>query len=346
MLGEAIAMLANTTPSGCGPLVLDVHLAPVPVLVVDSMGRVAAANRAAAALLGRHSSELVGAPVASILSTAPTDTSGVVPVPRPDGAALYVRQAIQIVGATTFIFLTDMTVAEDARQALIRANVDLEQFAHVASHDLQEPLRALGGYVQEIDKRYRDKADAAGHFAFDRVAASVERLRRVIRDMLQFSKSTRGDANERTDLSSAFDEAVTALTVAIDRGGAAVQLALTEPVILRFNRTQLVSVLQNLLGNAIKFRRTDVAPIVVVSGYVTRDGTAIVSVEDNGVGIPVEGREHLFGVFQRLHGTAFPGSGIGLSGVKRAVERAGGSIRHEDVTGGGSRFVFTAKVAR
>ena len=343
MLCEVVAVPATTQ---CGPLVLDIHLAPVPVLVVDATGLVAAVNRAAATLLGRKPSDLVGRhPTFAIEETAAYPV--VVQIQRPDGAALYVRQAIQVVDATTFVFLTDVTVAEEAHQALVRANVDLEQFAHVVSHDLQEPLRALGGYVQEIDRRYRDKADAGGHFVFDRVAASVERLRRIIRDMLQFSRSTRGDTNERTDLASAFDEAMANLTAAVSRGDALVQLVLTEAVALKFNRAQLVSVMQNLIGNAIKFRRPDVAPVVVVSGYVTRDGTAIVTVEDNGIGIPAAGKdEHLFGVFQRFHGTAFPGSGVGLSSVKRAVERAGGTIRHEDASGVGSRFVFTAKVVR
>ena len=228
---------------------------------------------------------------------------------------------------------------------LRRANADLEQFAYAASHDLQEPLRAIAGYVQLIGDKVADALDDDGRLYIERTVLAVERLKRLISDLLSLSRSGRG---EPTPVSArlAAEEAIGNLDAAIAECGAQVHMEAPEtwPIVVA-NYAQLVSVLQNLIGNAVKFRRPSSAPTVTISVDCATEAEATFTVEDDGLGVSPEFAAKLFVIFQRLHGRAFAGSGIGLAVAKRAIERMDGRIWHEPAASGGSRFRFTLKVA-
>lgn len=224
-------------------------------------------------------------------------------------------------------------------EALERSNRDLQQFAHIASHDLQEPLRMVTSYVNLLERRYKGKLDRD---ADDFIAFAVDgaaRMQRMIHDLLTYSRvETRGDPFSRTDSMKVFSQVLADLKVAIEESGAHIthnQLPLVEA-----DPTQLAQVFQNLIANAIRFRR-DMAPTVHVSAH--RKGQAwVFAVVDNGIGFEPQFADRIFTLFQRLHTQeTYPGSGMGLSICKRIIERHGGSIWAESTPGAGSTFYFS-----
>ncbi|HUL79379.1 MAG TPA: PAS domain S-box protein [Vicinamibacteria bacterium] len=223
---------------------------------------------------------------------------------------------------------------------LKRSNAELEQFAYVASHDLQEPLRMVSSYTQLLDQRYRGKM---GKDADDFIAFAVDgarRMQRLITDLLAFSRvATRGRPPAPADSNVALGEARANLFTLIDETGA--QVTSDELPVVRADATQLVQLFQNLVGNAIKFRRPDEPPQVHVSARWD-GGQWAFAVRDNGIGIAPEFHSRIFAIFQRLHTSAqYPGTGIGLAICKRIVERHGGKIGLESEPGKGSTFSFT-----
>jgi PAS domain S-box-containing protein len=222
---------------------------------------------------------------------------------------------------------------------LARSNRDLEQFAYVASHDLQEPIRMVSLYVQLLHRHYRVSFDDRAQQYITRVIEGARHMRTLIKDLLTYARagSVTGDVNT-VESATAFDRAVAHLAGTISESGAEVTRGSLPAV--RGDGTQLVQLFQNLIGNAIKFR-ADRAPRVRVEA--ARDGNCWrFSVCDNGIGIDARYHDRLFVIFQRLHGRdQYPGTGIGLAICKRIVERLGGRIWLESRPGQGTSFFFT-----
>ncbi len=224
-------------------------------------------------------------------------------------------------------------------EELARSNADLEQFAYVASHDLQEPLRMVSAYTQLLAERYRgkldDQADKYIHYAVDGAA----RMQSLIQDLLAFSRVGRQEtAVKSADCNQIVDRAVDNLRAAILESSAVVSHG-PLPLVMA-NGSQLQQVFQNLIGNALKFKGSQ-APLIQISAK--KEGTEwIFTVADNGIGISGEHAESVFVIFNRLHTrTEYPGNGIGLSICKKIVERHGGKIQALHRDGGGTLFKFT-----
>ncbi len=240
--------------------------------------------------------------------------------------------------------ITDRKRAQEERERLLsdlaRSNKELEQFAYVASHDLQEPLRMVAGYMQLLEKKYKgrldEKADKYVHFAVD----GAERMQKLIEGLLAYSRITRRESELMpVDANKVFLAAVSNLSASIRQGNAAVTKD-DLPEVLG-DETLLVQLFQNLIGNAIKYRRPDALPRVHISAK--KEGSDyIFSVRDNGIGIEPEYFDRVFQIFQRLHTQSeYPGTGIGLAICKRIVERHRGRIWIESVAGRGATFFFT-----
>jgi PAS domain S-box-containing protein len=222
---------------------------------------------------------------------------------------------------------------------LARSNADLEHFAYVASHDLQEPLRMIGSYVQLLARRYRGRLDQDADEFIAFAVEGVSRMRRLIDDLLAYSRvGTRGNDLEQVDLEPLFETTLADLGEAIVEAGA--QITHDPLPVVAGDRQQLGQILLNLVGNAIKFR-DDAPPRVHVGARRDAAGWTI-SVRDNGIGIEPQYFERVFVIFQRLHPREqYPGTGIGLAIAKKIVERHGGRIWVESEPGSGATVSFT-----
>ncbi|MEV7560785.1 ATP-binding protein [Streptomyces sp. NPDC089795] len=241
----------------------------------------------------------------------------------------------------------DRTAAAlDAQAAeLRRSNAELEQFAYVASHDLQEPLRKVASFCQLLEKRYGDQLDARGTQYIDFAVDGAKRMQVLINDLLTFSRVGRvQDARETVALDGALDRAVRNLATAVEESGAEIVRPERLPDVVG-DPTLLTMLWQNLIGNAVKFRSPDRVPRVEVAEVDdpdTEPGFRTFAVTDNGIGVPAEFAEKVFVIFQRLHAReTYGGTGIGLSLCKKIVEHAGGHIRIDTAHTGGTRIVFT-----
>jgi len=232
----------------------------------------------------------------------------------------------------------EQRVAKRTRE-LKRSNEELEQFAYVASHDLQEPLRMVTSYMQLLRQRYKQKldhdADEFINFALD----GAERMQRLIVDLLTYSRvGTKAKALVPTNLNEVLDRSLRNLTVAIEESGAKITSA--ELPNVPGDGVQLTQLFQNLIGNAIKFRSD--RPLEIRIGVQQEAAGWHFTVSDNGIGIPKKDFERIFIIFQRLHTRdKYPGTGIGLSVCKKIVERHGGRIWVESEEGRGTTFHFT-----
>jgi PAS domain S-box-containing protein len=222
---------------------------------------------------------------------------------------------------------------------LERSNKELEQFASVASHDLQEPLRMISSYTQLLAQRYEGQLDEKTQKYIGYAVDGALRMQRLIDDLLIFSRiGTRGGPLERMDSGSALAEAINNLGTMVEESGAI--LTHDELPTVRVKPSQLVMVFQNLLSNAIKFH-SEAPPRVHVSAE-DQGREWVFSVKDNGIGIDPQYKDRVFVIFQRLHtGQEYPGTGIGLAVCQRIVERHGGKIWFESEPGRGSTFYFT-----
>lgn len=262
-----------------------------------------------------------------------------VPVLRADGS---VREWIGI--------CTDSTARKQTEEALIqrtreleRSNAELQQFAYVASHDLQEPLRVVANFTQLLAERYASQLDDdAREFIAFAVGGAV-RMQQLIQDLLAYSRvGTQGRVLEPVDCNEALGRAVSNLRISVAESGALVSH--DELPVIQADATQLVQLFQNLIGNGIKFRGAN-PPRVHIS-VVRKGDDWIFSVRDNGIGIEPQYAERIFALFQRLHRPEeFSGTGIGLTICKKIVERHGGKIRVESEPGHGSTFFFSIPAA-
>jgi two-component system, chemotaxis family, sensor kinase Cph1 len=229
-------------------------------------------------------------------------------------------------------------------EELARSNRDLEQFAYVASHDLQEPLRMVAAYTQLLAERYRGKLDDQADKYINYAVDGAARMQNLIHDLLAFSRVGRQETElNHIDCNNAVEDAMKDLEAAITESGAVIS---REPLPwLKTNQSQLTRVFQNLIGNAIKFRASR-APVIHISAQ--RQGADwIFSVADNGIGIPAEHAENIFIIFNRLHTrTEYPGNGIGLAICRKIIERQGGKIAALPREGGGTVFRFTLPAGR
>ncbi|MFE2358365.1 ATP-binding protein [Streptomyces parvulus] len=227
---------------------------------------------------------------------------------------------------------------------LRRSNAELEQFAYVASHDLQEPLRKVASFCQLLEKRYGDKLDDRGRQYIDFAVDGAKRMQVLINDLLTFSRVGRlNDASVECGLDEVLSKALTNLDTVVTETGAEVERPERLPSVVG-DPTLLVMLWQNLLGNAVKFRDPDRAPRIRITCDEDPDraGSWRFCVTDNGIGIPPEFAEKVFVIFQRLHSRdTYGGTGIGLALCKKIVEHHGGRIWIDTAHTGGTRFCFT-----
>lgn len=245
--------------------------------------------------------------------------------------------ADQIGIALTQAQLLDQEVRQ--RQELARSNAELQQFAYIASHDLQEPLRMVTSYLQLLERRYQGKLDSDAddfiHYAVD----GAMRMRALINDLLAYSRiGTRGSPFELTSCNAAIAHAIANLKVALEESKAVVTYQ--DLPDLWADPTQLTQLFQNLISNAIKFRREALPQVRIQASR--EDDTWLFSVQDNGIGIDPQYAERIFVIFQRLNNRVdYAGTGIGLAICKKIVERHGGKIWVQSELGQGATFYFT-----
>jgi PAS domain S-box-containing protein len=223
---------------------------------------------------------------------------------------------------------------------LMRTNQDLQQFSYAASHDLKEPLRTVTNYLQLIRSTYSGKVlDQQAGQLFDVAISGAQRMHALVEALLEYSRAGEvGDATlEPVHVEKVVGDVITNLQSAISETGAEVSLG-PLPVVTA-NPLYLTQVFENLIGNALKYRSELPPRISITATEEARDW--VFSVEDNGIGIPAEYQAQIFGIFKRLHGDEYPGTGIGLATCKKIVDRHGGTIWVESESGKGSRFSFT-----
>jgi PAS domain S-box-containing protein len=229
-------------------------------------------------------------------------------------------------------------------EELTRSNEELEKFAYVASHDLQEPLRMVSSFVQLLEKRYKGKLDQDADDFINFAVDGANRMQILITDLLAYSRTGRlGKEFKEVSSEAVLDHALSNLHTVVEQSGAVVTRG-PLPVVMG-DDTQLAQLLQNLIGNAIKFCK-DLVPSIHISAELNGNEW-IFSVRDNGIGIAPEYSERIFSIFQRLHARQeYPGTGIGLAICRKVVERHGGRIWVESEPGLGSTFYFTIPVKR
>lgn len=331
-------------------MALFAECSPGIVMRVDATGRITMANPVARARLAPQ----VGATLVSVLpGFAAVDLAACI-----DGASTLIHaerqadrcwqffvQGVRDLGCAQ-IYGMDVTQLEESRQALAektreleRSNEDLERFAYAASHDIQEPLRTISGFLQLLDMKHRESLPADGTELLDGAVAGAVRLQHLITDLLRYARVGIGSRfREEVDASAAFDAALENLRASIVESDARVTRD-TLPVV-RGVRSELVLLFQNLIANAVRFRR-DVPPRVHCTVERTDEGWDF-AVADNGIGLEPGSHRRIFDLFQRLNPREQDGgSGIGLAICRRIVERQGGRIWVEPEPGRGSVFHFT-----
>ena len=343
--------------------------APDPEIAVNHAGIIVRVNAEATRVFGYGREQMLNQPVEMLMPDRLREphvglrgTYMAAPRTRPMGAGLdlYARRKdgsefpVEISlspmeteeGYFVVSVIRDVTRQKKAEQALkeladelARSNTDLQQFAFAASHDLQEPLRAVAGCTQILQKRYADKLDARADELIEEAVQGATRMQSLVNDLLEFSRvGSRGQPLKRVDARQSLEDALHNLAVTIRESGAVVTHDPMPEVLA--DATQLAVVFQNLVANAIKFRG-DQRPEIHV-GAERRPGEWRFFIRDNGIGIEPQYFERIFLVFQRLHTRKeSPGTGIGLALCKRNVERHGGRIWVESEVGKGSTFYFT-----
>jgi signal transduction histidine kinase len=227
------------------------------------------------------------------------------------------------------------------QEALLRANADLEQFAHSASHDLREPIRSISIYSELLGRSYGSLFDERGAEFLNTIRTNAKRMEELLNDLLSYAhaSSIPDETPQPVRASVPLDAAIENLAGAIRESGA--EIAVGDLPAVRMRESHLAQVFQNLVGNAIKYRNEGVSPHIHISARKVSRYWQF-SVLDNGIGVPEEYRETIFGIFKRLHTKSqYSGSGMGLAICQRIVERYRGRIWVESAPGCGSNFLFT-----
>ena len=271
---------------------------------------------------------------------------------RKDGSVIWVKVTSSLPSVTDLSVKWWISVVEDItnrKQAqdalnlttaeLARSNKDLEQFAYIASHDLQEPLRAVAGFMSILKKKYHDKLDYDAREYIDQSVEGAERMQTLINGLLAYSRvGTRGGDLKPMSMQTAFDAAINNLQVAIGESKAVITH--DELPDITADAAQMTQLLQNLIANAIKFCGKGLPEIHLIARH--EDQHWVFGVRDNGIGIETQYFERIFLIFQRLHTrNQYPGTGIGLALCKKIVERHAGKIWVESALDCGSTFYFT-----
>lgn len=231
------------------------------------------------------------------------------------------------------------------KEELEKVKTELQQFAYIASHDLQEPLRTITTYSNFLSKRYKDKLDDEAKEFIDFIQSSGKKIQEMVSGLLDYSRvQTKGQELAKTDLNLVVQEALISLNTPLKETNFKINIE-NLPFVLGDTR-QLQEAFFHLFENAIKFKRKDVIPELSVSGKIGKD-FLIVSVEDNGIGIKEEFYDRVFLLFQRLHTySEIPGRGIGLTLAKKIIERHGGKVWIESKLNSGTKINFTLNLAK
>ncbi|MCL1465214.1 ATP-binding protein [Argonema galeatum] len=226
-------------------------------------------------------------------------------------------------------------------EELACSNAELEQFAYIASHDLQSPLQAIVGYARILSWKYEKNLDDDAKRYIERIVNAGWRMTQLIEDLLAYSRvGTRTEEFNPTDCKTVLEEALGNLREEISSSGASITHS--DLPTIRADRTQLMRLFQNLISNSIKFRRPEVPPSIEITAQPKNNDEWLIAVRDNGIGIETENFERIFEIFQRLHSyNDYPGTGIGMSICKKIVERHGGRIWVESQIEVGTTFYFT-----
>ena len=260
--------------------------------------------------------------------------------PSANGLSVYFKD----ITSRKFSELQSIEMTQDLLQKskeLAASNNELEQFAYVASHDMQEPLRMVTGFLSQLEKKYGNVIDDKGRQYIDFAMDGAKRMRRIILDLLEFSVIGRkGEQEEEVNLHELIQEikAVYAKEIA-DRNARVIS---EELPVIRTVKSSVYRIFQNLIGNALKYSKKDAAPVVRVFSVPQKDHWEF-GVSDNGIGIDKEYFDKIFVIFQRLNGDNKAGTGIGLAICKKIAEQHGGTIHVESIEGSGSTFYFTLK---
>lgn len=248
----------------------------------------------------------------------------------------------QLVDARTAALQNAASELQSANVRLEQSNRELQDFASVASHDLQEPLRKIQAFGDRLSTTNAATLSSDGQDYLKRMLNAAGRMQTLINDLLSFSRiTTKAQPFSKVDLAQIARDVLSDLETAVERAGAAVSL---EPLpTIDADPMQMRQLLQNLIGNALKFRKPSVAPVVGISAEVSSDNqTCTISVSDNGIGFDEKYLDRIFNVFQRLHGRgAYEGTGIGLAVCRKIAERHGGSITARSKPGEGATFIVT-----
>jgi PAS domain S-box-containing protein len=343
--------------------------APDAMVVVNQDGEIVLLNVQAEKQFGYRRDELVGQKVKNIIpegfaerlvadalrsvedALAQQIGTGIeLTARRKDGSEFPIELMLSPLESAEGILVTaavrDITTRKKAEAHLLqkveelnRSNEELEQFAYIASHDLQEPLRMVASYTQLLSKRYTGKLDSDADEFISFAVDGASRMQRLIKDLLAYSRAgTKPPDLQNTSSERALEQALINLRGAVAESGALVTYD-PLPVVVA-DEMQLIQLFQNLVGNAIKYQNSKV-PRVHISATASGENKWIFSVRDNGLGINSQYFERIFGVFQRLHKREeFEGTGVGLAICKKIVERHGGAISVESKLGHGSTFFF------
>lgn len=350
-----------------------VSSSPLPIVVLAASGEILLWNSAAERAFGWTAAEVVGHPLPFIPSERQEEHKAMraqdltghgfsgreIRRKRKDGtwmdlsvstAPLHDRAGNVSGILSIYVDITSRKQAEQAleRQAreLARSNADLQQFAHAASHDLQEPLRAISSYAELLARQYGAGLDAKANEFLRYILDGSRRMNALISDLLAYSRVMEGndDSSCPVHFADVVGDAVEALSLVIQEASAKVTTPVEFPVV-EGHRSALTQLVLNLLSNAVKYRRPDHAPLIEI-GVERGEDEWVFFVRDNGTGIDPAYHTRIFVIFQRLDPAKAPGTGLGLALCQKIVERHGGRIWVKSGLGEGSTFYFTMPVRR